>query len=123
MAVATELGPAFARALADKDPVALRELLHPEIDFRGLTPRKFWEASDADGVLETIFGNWFDDGDRVQSLEHVESDVVSDRERVGYRLFIDNAEGEFVVEQQAYLSERDGRIGWMRVVCTGYRPR
>jgi hypothetical protein len=26
------------------------------------------------------------------------------------------------VEQQAYLSERDGRIGWLRVLCSGYRP-
>jgi hypothetical protein len=27
-----------------------------------------------------------------------------------------------MVEQQAYLSARDGRIGWMRVLCSGYRP-
>lgn len=26
------------------------------------------------------------------------------------------------VEQQAYLSGRDGRIGWTRVVCSGFRP-
>jgi len=25
-----------------------------------------------------------------------------------------------VVEQQAYLKENDGRIAWMRVVCTGF---
>jgi hypothetical protein len=33
-----------------------------------------------------------------------------------------NPEGLFLVEQQAYLAERDGRIGWMRVLCSGYRP-
>lgn len=27
-----------------------------------------------------------------------------------------------LTEQQAYLSEVDGRIGWMRVLCSGYRP-
>jgi hypothetical protein len=26
------------------------------------------------------------------------------------------------VEQQAYLSTRDGQIDWMRVVCSGFRP-
>jgi hypothetical protein len=32
-------------------------------------------------------------------------------------------DGPFVVEQQAYYEERDGRIGWMRVVCSEFRPR
>jgi hypothetical protein len=31
-------------------------------------------------------------------------------------------DGDFVVEQQAYIEERDGQIGWMRVVCSGFRP-
>jgi hypothetical protein len=26
------------------------------------------------------------------------------------------------VEQQAYLEERNGRIGWMRVLCSGFQP-
>ena len=34
-----------------------------------------------------------------------------------------NPDGPFVVEQQAYYEERDGRIGWMRVICSGFRPR
>jgi hypothetical protein len=28
----------------------------------------------------------------------------------------------FVVEQQAYTTEKDGRINWMRVLCSGFRP-
>jgi hypothetical protein len=31
-------------------------------------------------------------------------------------------DGRFLVEQQAYIGERDGKIDWMRVVCSGYRP-
>jgi hypothetical protein len=30
--------------------------------------------------------------------------------------------GSSFAEQQAYISERDGRIGWMRTLCSGYRP-
>ena len=52
----------------------------------------------------------------------VESDTVADRERVGYRFSVTNPDGDFLVEQQAFLAPRDGRIGWMRVVCSGYRP-
>ena len=48
---------------------------------------------------------------------------MADRERVGYRFAGHNEDGPFVVEQQAYLSERDGRIDWMRVICSGMRPR
>jgi hypothetical protein len=47
---------------------------------------------------------------------------VGDRERVGYRFRVRNPDGLFVVEQQAYLSGSDGRIEWMRVVCSGFRP-
>ena len=31
------------------------------------------------------------------------------------------SDGQFVVEQQAYYMQRDGRISWMRVLCSGFR--
>jgi hypothetical protein len=116
------LGAEFAHALATKDERRLRELLDPQIDFRALTPNRFWEASDPDAVLSIALGQWFEDTDEIESLDHVESDLVVDRERVGYRFTVSNPDGRFAVEQQAYLCGRDGRIAWMRVVCSGYRP-
>jgi hypothetical protein len=70
----TTLGEQFARALAAKDFGRVAELLDPEVDFRGMTPRRFWEASGRDH------------------------------------------------ERQAYYSTTDGRISWMRVLCSGFRP-
>jgi ketosteroid isomerase-like protein len=116
------VGPDFARAFADRDADRLRSLLHPEIDFRGMTPSRVWEANGQDAVLEVLLDNWLEDSDRVEAVESVEGDTVVDRERVGYRLRVTNSDGHFVVEQQAYLSTRDGRIDWMRVVCSGFRP-
>jgi hypothetical protein len=118
----TSLGADFARAFAEKDSVRIRELLHPEVDFRGLTPRRFWEAGDPEAVVEILFGEWLEDSDEVEALEQVETDSVADRERVGYRFSVSNPEGRFLVEQQAYLSTRDGQIDWVRVVCSGFRP-
>lgn len=115
-------GKAFAAALAAKDSERIIALLDPQIDFRALTPRRTWEASEPAEVLETLFGNWFEPSDEIVELVQVETDSVADRERVGYRLRIDNPEGSFLVEQQAYLSTTDGRIDWMRVMCSGYRP-
>jgi hypothetical protein len=120
------LGSDFARALAEKDAPRLGQLLAPELDFQAMTPRKTWQAQDPDGVLAIVFGHWFDDGDRIESLERLETDSFADRERVGYRLAVSNPEGRFLVEQQAYLSagrgEGEGKIAWMRVLCAGYRP-
>jgi hypothetical protein len=49
-------------------------------------------------------------------------DAFADRQRVGYRLRVGNPEGRFLVEQQAYLSESDGQIVWVRVLCAGFQP-
>jgi hypothetical protein len=118
----TTAGAEFARALTEKDFDRMRDLLDPEIDFAGLTPSRHWQAGSPDEVIGTILRSWLDDSDEVEALEHVETDVVGDRERVGYRFTVNNPKGRFVVEQQAYLDAPHGRISWMRVVCSGFRP-
>ena len=116
------LGAAFATALAAKDFDAIRAILHPEIDFRGLTPRRDWEASDPETLIGTVLTQWFEDSDEIEELLKLETDAFADRERVGYRFLVRNPEGLFEVEQQVYIGELDGRIGWMRTVCSGFRP-
>ena len=116
------LGAEFAQALAAKDFDRIRDLLHPEVDFKGLTPRRNWEASDPAAVISGVLRVWFEDSDEIQALEKLETDSFADRERVGYRFSVRNPEGRFLIEQQAYLSPRDGKIGWMQVLCSGYRP-
>jgi hypothetical protein len=116
------LGADFARAFAAKDGNRVRELVASDIDFSALTPSRSWEASDPDALVEILFDDWLEADDEVEGIEQVESDSFADRERVGYRLRVRNPDGEFLVEQQAYIEERDGRIAWMRVVCSGFRP-
>ena len=55
----TALGRRFVEAVANKDAEAVGAVLHPEVDFRALTPNRFWEAHDRDAVLEILFGTWF----------------------------------------------------------------
>jgi hypothetical protein len=118
----TTLGAEFARAFTAKDADRIRELVHPEIDFRALTPNQSWQASDPEALVSILFGDWLEDDEEVEALESVETDVVVDRERVGYRFSVQCPDGRFIVEQQAYVGTRDGRIDWMRVVCSGFRP-
>jgi hypothetical protein len=53
-ATATPLGTAFAHAIAAHDFAKLAELLHPEVEFRALTPRRSWEPAARDGALEVL---------------------------------------------------------------------
>jgi hypothetical protein len=117
-------GLALAEALSAKDAAALRAVLVDDVDFRALTPRRHWSASTAhEAVDEIILGHRFEPSDRIHTLVSVCTDHVADCEHVAYRLRVGNADGDFLVEQQAYYTlTAAGRIGWMRLLCSGYRP-
>ncbi len=114
-------GAELAHALAAKDFDAVRGILHRDVDFRGMTPSRSWEATGPDAVIG-VLQRWFAESDEIRSLDLLDTDAFADRERVGYRFSGTNPDGPFVVEQQAYLAVDDGRIAWMRVLCSGFRP-
>jgi hypothetical protein len=116
-------GSEFARALAAKDFERAGELLAPDVDFRALTPRREWHPADAAAVVADVLPTWFDEDDHIEELVDVtEGPPVSDRERISWRLAGHNGDGPFVLEQQAYYSAEGGRIVWIRVLCSGFRP-
>ncbi len=120
-----ELGRAFALSLSSKDFSAIERLLHPNLTFRGLTPGKtryLWESHKPDLVVSEILQKWFEETDHIESLLSLDVDRVGDRNRVAYRFSVTNAGTKYVVEQQAYYSVTDGKISWMSVVCSGFRP-
>lgn len=118
------VGERFARALADKDPVRLKALLRSDVDFRAMTPGKFWEATDADVVVDdTILGTWFDPERRITDVIVVETDRVGSLDRVGYRFNVERPDGEFVIEQQAYFETDGEKISWLRIMCSGFLPQ
>jgi hypothetical protein len=114
------LGRAFAEAFASKDVHQLSELLHPEIDFRGLTPKHDWKARGAEQVVSEVLQRWLDDFTDDAKLVEVASHSFADTESLTYRFTGHDAEGPFVCEQHAYLTEDGGRINWMRLVCSGF---
>jgi hypothetical protein len=115
------LGPAFAHALARRDFHQVAEVLCPDIDFGALTPRRTWAAASAEDTVRVLRG-WFDEATLVEEVIGVHADAVADRHCVTYRFAGDRPQGPFVIEQHAYFSDRDGRIGWMRLICSGFRP-
>jgi len=118
-----DLGKDLAEAIAAKDADAVTAVLAPEVDFRALTPRKFWEATTPAAVLDILFENWFEETDHIDALVDVTVGTpVEDTQQVGYRFAITNPDGPHTVEQQAYYRTEGDRISYLRIVCSGYRP-
>jgi hypothetical protein len=119
----TTAGEAFARAFAAKDATALRTVLSDAIDFQGLTPGRLFQASTGAAVAaEIILGTWLARA-HVDELCSVTAGQVAGREHVAYRIRVHRDGDEYLIEQQAYFDTgTDGRIHWMRVLCSGYQP-
>jgi hypothetical protein len=118
----TRLGEKFARALFAKDFDDVSELIDPGIDFRALTPRRSWEADSPEALVADVLKVWFGDSRELLELQSVQNGQVGDRRRVSYRFGGRSPDGPFVIEQQAYYATDGGRINWMRIVCSGFRP-
>jgi hypothetical protein len=119
----TTLGSRFATAIAERDRTGLQQILGEDLDFKGLTPGRFWEAESAADAEAIIFGHWFEETDRITGVARIEAGVVGDTHRVGYCFELQCPDGPYVVEQQAYYRSLDERIIHLRIVCSGFRAR
>ena len=113
------LAASFADAIVARDIAAATALLHPEVDFRAMTPNRIWEGGPAGA--ETALRKWLEDPDEeVHGVEATEPVTIEGTQRVGWLVRISDADGLHVFEQQAYMRERDGKVGWMRLMCSGF---
>jgi len=119
----TEVGERFVQSLAIKDRTALMDLFADEVDFRGMTPGAFWEASTPDEVIDVVLlGSWFEDHDIVESVMAIETGTHVDRQRVDYRLRVRSHDDLCLVEQRGYFDlDGSGRIMKMNLICSGFR--
>lgn len=118
-----DFGHRFVAALAARDAAALLAMFGSEVDFQALTPGRTWQARTAAEVVgDVLLGAWFGADDTVERAEWVETGLVGGRLRLGYRLQVVNPAGRYIVEQQAFLDLTGGRISWLRMLCSGFRP-
>ena len=117
-------GERFVAAIAARDAHAMAAVLTPDVDFRGLTPGRFWEGHSPAEVLDVVLGHWFAESDRIEEVSAVEvGDSVGDVHRIGYRFELTNDDGPHTVEQQVYYRLAGDRLSYLRVVCSGFQPR
>jgi hypothetical protein len=73
-------------------------------------------------VHEVLY-EWFGPNDVIERVDYVEPGHVADRQRVDYCFLVRNADRTYLVEQRAYFDvDEAGRISYMRVICSGFRP-
>ena len=116
------IGAQLAQAIATKDQRELRALFSTPVTFRGVTPRRFWDAEDPVGVADIVLGTWFGPDKTITEIISLHTDTVGDVQKVSYRLAVDLASGPSVIEQVAYYSVQDDQITELRLVCSGFNP-
>ncbi len=117
------LGRRLATAIAAHDDSALREVLAPDVSFKGLTPGRVWEADDADGAIDIILGSWFEPHDRIDEIATLEDGApVADTEQVTYRFNMTTPDGRHTAEQHVFYRAEGDRITYARAICSGFRP-
>ena len=91
------------------------------MEFRAVTPRRFWDAETPSEVVDIVLGTWFDETKQTTDLCLVEDDAVVDALKVSYRMSVLTDAGPTVIEQVIYYAEQDGQITHLRLVCSGFR--
>ena len=65
----TDLGSQFVAALAAKDTDRLVALFAPKVDFRVLTPGRFWAADSPQRVVDEVLYQWFEPHDVIERVD------------------------------------------------------
>ncbi len=110
---------AFLETFAERDFAAVEACFHPQVRFRALIPPGLKEASDARGAARHL-KDWFGGADHFEMTDAAVA-AVFDRLRVTYRLRVQDEEGWWLFEQQAYCDVEGDRIASMDILCTGPR--
>jgi hypothetical protein len=115
------VGGRFAKLLAAQQWSELGTLLDADIVFKGMTPRRFWEAHTSDEVVADVLQQWFDETDHIEELLSVFAGHVADRQWVRYRLRVRNDHGRHLVDHHGYYDVAGGRIRRLHLMCSGFR--
>ena len=120
---ATTVGERFAHAVAGQDRAALLADAAPDVEFRGLTPRRAWTSDTAQELVDDIvLGTWFAAPKVIETLESVATGTVSGRSSVTYRLLLHTTVSRWSASSTPTTSRRRPDL-LLRILCSGILPR
>lgn len=113
------IGEALVDRLMAGDASGAAALLSPDVQFRAVTPKKFFELAGRDDVM-AAFDRWFRAGWR-EALESFAADAVGPRQHMTYRVrWSDEYCRRFVFEQHVYYEADGSGITWVELLCSGH---
>ncbi len=108
----------YLRALVDRDPAMMAQVLAPGAELRALIPPGLRQASGADQAASLVLG-WFADASAVE-LRDSDAIVIGPRTRLRYRLRVTEGDDVYDVEQVAYFTLGADRILAADLLCSGF---
>ena len=115
-----EIGRAFAEAYARADIAGIEELLHPEVHYRELTPRKSVDSTGVEPIVDEVreFLGGYDGHETVE----ISSGQVGTRAWARTRWLLKDGTTSAVVDWCQYMDVAEGRIRSLWLVCSGPMP-
>jgi hypothetical protein len=113
-------GSRLLEALAAHDYAGIEAILHPNVRFRGLTPREIRHVFGATATI-AIMRRWFGEQGGIALLDARVS-TIGDRLSLRYRYVRGGAGARLLTEQQAYARVEGGRIVDLAILCSGPQP-
>ena len=122
VAAAESLGREFVASIEYRDWERLAACLRPDVEFRAVVPDHAEPVRDLVGPVDTCaqIARWFDGGEEYELIGST-VDLIGDRLHVGYRVTGTDQGVWYLVEQHAFATLSGDRIGYLNLVCSGFR--
>ncbi len=96
--------------------------IQASLEGQGIDYCLYTDVSPNPRVDEVMLGKWFPPERSITAVLSVECGSVGTVEHVAYRFRARRPDGDFLIEQQAYLTTQDDRISWLQILCSGFVP-
>ncbi len=119
---AESLGREFVASIQHRDWDRLAACFAPDVAFRSVVPDRdepFRDRLGPEAACAQI-ADWFDGGEAYELIGST-VDLIGDRLHVGYRVTGTDGGVRYLVEQHAFATLSGDRIGYLNLVCSGFR--
>ena len=114
------LGDAWIRGLQDRDFDRLARYCQPDLHSQILTPKRN-DTLNQVGDLIARYRQWFGKYDPIY-CEQTRVGQVGRKLAIFYRFHLQDQGNWYAIEQQLYLTVKDGLVDSLQLLCSGFQP-
>lgn len=114
-----QLGEGWIQAVSEGALDRLTQFCQPQVVSQLLTPKRFLTFDNASDLVAK-YHDWYDQYTNFQ-LEQSRVARVGERLGIFYRLRLQNQGDWYRIEQQVYVTLKDGRVEKLHLLCSGFQ--